>query len=294
MSSPLRFEREEKGPAAGVVTVWLEQPGRPVVALDRALFERLDATLDAIGATAKGFVLASTAERAWVAGADLKEIDALSDDQLQDYLELGARVMGRIAHLHCPTVAAIHGATLGGGLELAMHCDALVACLKPGAKAYPIGLPEAALGICPGWGGTNLLPARIDPAHAILMTAKGATLDITQAREASLVDELVDSPEALMAEARELAATLVKAAPEREPRNIHEPEWRDNVRAALAKISGELPDTKAAKAVKLAVQTGLDLGWDAAIAAERHLLIHLRRTEEGRAGVKAFLAKGAK
>lgn len=292
MSSPLRFEREEKGPAAGVVTVWLEQPGRPVVVLDRALFQRLDATLDAIGASAKGFVLASAAERAFVAGADLKEINGLTDDQLQDYLELGARVMGRIAHLHCPTVAAIHGATLGGGLELAMHCDALVACLKPGAKPYPIGLPEAALGICPGWGGTNLLPARIDPAHAILMTAKGSTLDIAQARDANLVDELVDSPETLLVEARELAATLIKDKPEREPRNIHEPEWRDAVRAGLAKIAGELPDTKAAKAVKLAVQTGLDLGWEAAIAAERHLLIHLRRTEEGRAGIQAFLSKG--
>lgn len=292
MSSPLRFEREEKGPAAGVVTVWLEQPGRPVVVLDRALFQRLDATLDAIGASAKGFVLASSAERAFVAGADLNEINGLTDDQLQDYLELGARVMGRIAHLHCPTVAAINGATLGGGLELAMHCDALVACLKPGAKPYPIGLPEAALGICPGWGGTNLLPARIDPAHAILMTAKGSTLDIAQARDANLVDELVDSPDTLLVEARELAATLIKDKPEREPRNIHEPEWRDAVRSGLARITGELPDTKAAKAVKLAVQTGLDLGWEAAIAAERHLLIHLRRTEEGRAGIKAFLSKG--
>ncbi len=294
MTSPLRFEREEKGDAAGVVTVWLEQPGRPVVVLDRALFERLDATMDAIGSGAKGLVLASKAERAWVAGADLKEINGLGDDDLQEYLELGARVMGRIAHMHCPTVAAIHGATLGGGLELAMHCDALVACLKPGSKAYPIGLPEAGLGICPGWGGSNLLPARMDPAHAILMTASGRTIDVTQAREASLVDELVETPEAMMAEAKELAATLMKEGPEREPRNIHEPEWREKVRDGLQRITPELPETKAAKAVKLAVQTGLDLGWEAAIAAERHLLMHLRRTDEGKAGIQAFLSKSAK
>lgn len=274
------------------MTIRLEQPDRPVVVLNRDLLNRLDATLDAIGATAKGLVLASASERAFVAGADLQEIDGLSDKDLDEYLRLGSRVFARIAHMHCPTVAAINGATLGGGLELAMHCDSLIACLSPDAKRYPIGLPEASLGICPGWGGCNMLPARMrDPARAILMTATGETISVIAARETGLLDELIDDPKALLPTARSLAASLSKSAGEREPRNIHEPEWRQSVLDAASVVRSSLPDTKPAKAVHLAVQTGLDLGWEAGVAAERHLLIHLRRTPEGRAGVRAFLDK---
>ena len=288
---PLPVRREESGPAAGVLTVTLETPGKPVVILNRELLQRLDATMDLIGRSAKGFVLASASERVFVAGADLTEIAAMSDRELDDYLALGQRVYGRIAHLHCPTVAAINGAVLGGGLEIAMHCDALVACLPKGAKPYHVGLPEAGLGLCPGWGGTNMLPTRMDPADAIRMTATGKTVDVTYAREARLIDELIDNPAELLTEARELAATLKKTGPEREPRNIHEPEWRDAVRDALAKVRPELPKTKAAQAVVLAVQTGLDLGWEAAIGAERHLLGYLRKTPEAKQAMQAFFAK---
>lgn len=289
---PLPFRREETGPAAGVFTITLETPGKPVVILNRELLTRLDATLDAIGAQAKGLVLASASERVFVAGADLTEIVAYSDRDLADYLSLGSRVFGRIAHMHCPTVAAINGAVLGGGLELALHCDALVACLPKGAKPYQVGLPEASLGLCPGWGGTNLLPARMDPADAIRMTALGKTCDALFARDAKLFDELIDNPAELLTEARELAATLKKSAPEREPRNIHEPEWRDHVRDALAKVRPELPRNKAAHAVILAVQTGLDLGWEAALGVERHLLGHLRKTPEAKTALEAFFARG--
>src|SRR4030095_4414837 len=76
---------------------------------------------------------------------------------------------------------AINGAALGGGLELAMHCDGLVAAPPPSrdgapGKPYPVGLPEAGLGLCPGWGGTNLLPARMDAADAIRRAASGQTM----------------------------------------------------------------------------------------------------------------------
>lgn len=293
-ATPLPYSKDTKGQTEGVVTVTLEaEGGKPVVILTKGLFERLDATLDAIGASARGFVLASAGERAFVAGADLNLINSASDRELDDYLALGARVMGRIAHMHCPTVAAIHGACLGGGLELAMHCDALVASLGKGVKAYQVGLPEAGLGLCPGWGGTNMLPARMDPAEAIRLIATGHTMGVDYARDARLVDELVE-PQDLLAEAKELAATLKKSAPEREPRCIHEPEWRDKVRDALGRARAELPKTKAATAVALAIDTGLGLGWDAAIAAERHLLAHLRKTAECKEALRAFFAKSAR
>lgn len=292
--TPLPYTKDASGPTSGVVVITLEpEAGKPVVTLNRRLFQRLDAALDAIGASAKGLVLASSTERAFVAGADLREIDSLSDRELAEYLELGARVMGRIAHMHCPTVAAINGSTLGGGLELAMHCDALVASLAKGAKPYQIGLPEAGLGLCPGWGGTNMLPARMEPAEAIRLIASGQTVGVDYARDAQLIDELVE-PKDLLQESKELAASLTKGAPEREPRCIHEPEWREKVREALHRVRPELPKTKASTAVVLAIDTGLGLGWEAAIAAERHLLAHLRKTPECKEALKAFFAKSAR
>ncbi|MGD9693295.1 MAG: enoyl-CoA hydratase/isomerase family protein [Phycisphaerales bacterium] len=290
-ATPLPFAREETGPAAGVVTITLESPGRPVVILNKELFERLDATLDAIGATAKGLVLASASERAFVAGADLKEISSFNDDALDDYLALGQRVMGRIAHMHCTTIAAINGPTLGGGLELALHCDMLVACLPNGGKDYMIGLPEATLGLCPGWGGASMLPARMDPAEAIRLAASGKTVPISFAREANLIEMLLDDPSKLLPTAKEMAASLLKEGAEREPRNIHEPEWREPTRDAIAHAQSQLPKTKAAHAVVLSMKTCIDLGWEAAQGVERHLLIHLRKTPEARDAIQSFLSR---
>lgn len=290
-ATPLPFSREETGPAAGVVTITLESPGRPVVVLDRELFQRLDATLDAIGATAKGLVLASASERVFVAGADLKEISGLTDQQLDEYLALGQRVMGRIAHMHCTTVAAINGPTLGGGLELALHCDMLIACLPKGGRDFQIGLPEATLGICPGWGGASMLPARMDPAEAVRLAATGKTVPVSFAREANLIEMLIEDPAKLLPAAKEMAASLLKEGPEREPRNIHEPEWRESVRDAIAHTQSQLPKTRAASAVVLTMKTCIDLGWEAAQGVERHLLVHLRKTPEARDAIQSFLGR---
>ncbi|NQX95735.1 MAG: enoyl-CoA hydratase/isomerase family protein, partial [Erythrobacter sp.] len=176
-----------------IATLTLDQPGRPVVVIEQALLEQLDATLDSLPDDLDGFVLASAADRAFVAGADLKAIMALNDAQLHTYLEFGARVFQRIADLPCPTAAAIHSTALGGGLELAMHCDGLIGVNDPDAKPYLIGLPEAGLKICPGWGGTNLLPARIDPKSAIAATANGAAFKSNVAAELDIFDATCDS-----------------------------------------------------------------------------------------------------
>ncbi|TVQ60428.1 MAG: enoyl-CoA hydratase/isomerase family protein [Phycisphaerales bacterium] len=294
--TPLRHERDEHGSTEGVVTLWLEQSERPVVVLDRDLFRRIDAALDAIGDDVRGLVLASASARVFVAGADLKEIDGLNDAELDEYLTLGARVMGRIASLPCTTVAAINGAALGGGLELAMHCDLLVASMPAGtpekpARPYPVGLPEAGLGICPGWGGTNLLPARMAPDRAIRMTATGETFDVKAAREHGLIDELLDQPSRLLHAARERAGRRPKAAPRAHPRSIGDDDRREGCREALERIGPELPDTGAARAVARCVRTGVEEGWEAALREERRLLIELRNTEVAREKLAAFFAK---
>ena len=170
----LPIERSEDG----IVTLKLTpNPARPrggVVVLDRWLIDAVDEAMSTIAAgdTPTGFILASASERVFVAGADLAEIEELDDQQLKEYLQRGAATWQRIVELPCTTAAAINGATLGGGLELALHCDGLVAAVVPtDSKPWRIGLPEAGLGLCPGWGGTQTLPARIDPAIAIQSAA---------------------------------------------------------------------------------------------------------------------------
>lgn len=290
-----------------MVTLRLSQPDRPVVVLDRALLQSIDATLDAILAEGRpaGFVLASDS-RVFVAGADLHEIMSLSDAELHEYLSFGQRVYGRIAALPCTTVAAIHGAALGGGLEIAMHCDRLIAALpassdpaKP-AKPYPIGLPEASLGITPGWGGTNMLPARMDPERAIRMTATGQTFTIVDAREAGLIEELVDDPAALAARARAIAAE-----PKSPTRKAGEPiavcnagprpgATIEHLERVLDGLRGERAWPPAALAVFDCVETGLRQGWKAALDAERHALVRLRNTPEAKAAIHAFFEKSRK
>ncbi|HZW08316.1 MAG TPA: enoyl-CoA hydratase-related protein, partial [Phycisphaerales bacterium] len=201
-TSPFALESDSSGPFAGVVVIRLEQAGRSVVVLDEALIRRLEATLKALPRNSVGLVLASASERVFVAGADLKTIVELDDPQLDRYLAYGQRVFGMLARLPFPTAAAIGGAALGGGLELAMHCDGLVACPAVSGKPYPVGLPEAGLSICPGWGGTNLLPARMDPSEAIRRTATGATMPVEEARSAGVFDAFATSPEELLPTAK--------------------------------------------------------------------------------------------
>lgn len=292
--TPLAIERDASGPGLPVVTLTLDQPGRKVLVLDRALLASIDAALNKIGTDLRGFVLAS-ASRVFVAGADLREIDALDDAELDAYLAFGQRVFARIAALPCTTVAAINGAALGGGLELAMHCDVLLA-LRPAdpAKPYQIGLPEASLGLCPGWGGTNLLPARVEPGLAVTLTASGKPISVEEAHKHGLISDLFDAPESLIADARRRAREPkpARARPD-EPLNLSEPAVRGRVAAAMQRVEPGLPDTDASRGVAECVREGLRAGWRASLEAERRTLVRLRSTDAARTALKAFFDRTA-
>ena len=291
MDLQLNSERDE----AGVVTLWLDSPHRSVVVLDGWLLDQLHLFFDRLEAEEEptGFVLASASDRVFVAGADLAEIDALPDDQLHAYLTEGAEAFARISALPCPSVAVVSGAVLGGGLEIAMHCDGLVAA-KPaqGAKSYRVGLPEAGLGLCPGWGGTQMLPARVDPAEAIAFAATGVPPVISDF-PAGLFDEIVDDA----AKLPEAARRWLKAHPRTEshstPRCI-DGSNRAKVGAGLEAVRDSLPDSPAAHAVIEAVEIGLVDGFSAGIAAERRLLVSLRHTKIARSKLQAFFGKNKK
>lgn len=289
----LPLSREASGPFAGVVTVTLEQPGKPVVVLDEALIRRLELTLKQIPRDSRGLVLASASERVFVAGADLKTIQDASDADLHRYLAYASSVFAFLADFPFPTVAAINGAVLGGGLELAMHCDGLVAA--PGLKPYPVGLPEAGLNICPGWGGTNLLPARIDPAQAILLTAEGKPLLFDNAKAAGMFDAIAPTTAELLDTARRwVVDRAAKGRIQRDgapSRWIGRPGVATKVLDALENVRESLPHTEAAAAVAIAIDDGLAKGWNAALATEQRELVRLRETPAGKASIAAFFAK---
>ena len=278
----LRFEVSDNA----IVTLWLDGGGRPVVVLDRHLIQRLNTTLDEIEALTdiKGLMLKSDCERVFVAGADLAEIDALDDHGLHGYLAFGTTVFTRIANLPYPTVALINGAALGGGLEIAMHCQGIIASTTNAkGKPYPIGLPEAGLGICPGWGGTQMLPARIDPAAALQATATGTTF---------MSNEL---PEGLCAEMVESTGELDNAglewlAAQSKPDECIISVNNDAVFANAANV--DLEPSEAANAVLLAYKTGVEQGYAAGVSIEQCELVKLRHTPTARQRLEAFLSKG--
>ncbi len=227
---------------------------------------------------------------------------ALSDRQLDEYLQYGSRVFGMISDLPCRTCAAINGAALGGGLEIAMHCDGLIAAPAPVRdgvpKPYPVGLPEAGLSICPGWGGTNLLPARMDPAEALRRTASGKTMLVDEAANFGLFDRVAPSGPALLETAMQWLVDQEKTGGP--ARRGGPSRWigasdgqKSSVLKALDAVRDELIATPPGAAVAQAVDAGLTRGWQAALAVERERLIALRNSPEGKRAIEAFFA-GAK
>lgn len=300
-AQPLPLERSPDGFA----TLTLEQPGKPVVVLDLELLQRLDATLATLvgagGRDIRGLIVRSGSERVFVAGADLKTISEWSDDQLDRYLAFGQKVFLALATLPFPTVAAINGAALGGGLELAMHCDALVAAppaLRDGqpGKPYPVGLPECSLGLCPGWGGTNLFPLCFDePARAIRLCAEGKPMLFDEAAGSGLFSEVAGSQAELLATARKWLESAAAAAA---VQNYSEPDpWKRSPAQAtktllsMDRARSELAPTEATRVVLECLNAGLTRGYQAALDAERRNLVRLRHTPEAKQALQAFFAR---
>jgi enoyl-CoA hydratase/carnithine racemase len=285
----------------GIASVRLDQPGRPVVVLDHDLLRRLEATLAAIPRGIRGFILASASERVFVAGADLKTITEWSDDQLHRYLAFGSEVYLTLATLPCPTVAAINGAALGGGLELPMHCDGMIASRS--IKPYPVGLPEAGLCICPGWGGTNLLPMWVKPESipdAITRTCTGKPYILDEAIAAGLFDHVVDSAADLIPACKAwLKSRPAASSNSRELWSVENGHTTSRAAAvkALDSIRHDpqlIPATDESRACIAALNTGLTQGYIAALASERDSLVKLRHTPRAKEALANFFAKAKK
>ncbi len=136
----------------------------------------------------RGVILRSAKPSIFIAGADLKTLSKTSTLEIEEILELGQRVFTDFESLPLPKVAAIHGACLGGGYELALCCDWRLASDHPATK---VGLPETQLGLLPAWGGSTRLPRLVGVQKALAHILKGPQLPARAAKKAGLVDEVV-------------------------------------------------------------------------------------------------------
>lgn len=135
-----------------------------------------------------GLVIRSEKPNIFFAGADLRELSSARGDDLSRLIATGQTLFNCIADLPYPTVAAIHGACVGGGFELALACDWRIATHASSTK---IGLPETQLGILPAWGGTTRLPSLLGLQDALPVILSGKLYSATDAKRKGLVDEVV-------------------------------------------------------------------------------------------------------
>jgi enoyl-CoA hydratase/carnithine racemase len=152
-------------------------------------------------------VLASALPDAYCVGADLKERNQLDDDGLQAQRAVFVEAFAAVREIGLPTVAAVEGYALGGGYELALSCDLIVA-----GDTATVGLPEVSLGLVPGGGGTQLLSRRAGRARALDLVLTGRRVNAPEAYELGLVDRLVPAGTARTA-AADLAAAIARHSP---------------------------------------------------------------------------------
>ena len=180
-----------------IALITIDTPGSSANIIDDQLFDQLDRTMERLMAqdNLAGVILYSAKPRIFVAGADLKKIVATADwpdSKVHQFCSRGRAVMARFSRCPFVSVAAVGGACVGGGLELALWCDALVATDEPRTK---LGLPEVKLGLVPGWAGTARLPRIAGFENAADLITSGRLVSATEAKSMGFVEEVVPKDE---------------------------------------------------------------------------------------------------
>jgi len=241
------------------VVAHLELVNPPLNLVTAELLEELDAALATLEAAEPGdvraVVVSGRGDRAFSAGSHVGEFEAQRGPGGRDRLAFESRVANRLATLPMPTIAAIEGNALGGGLELALACDIRVA-----SERAKLGLPEVRLAVTPGAGGTQRLPRVVGLARAKELILTGRLIDAAEAERIGLVTRVVPAGQAL-AVAREIGAEIA--------------------------LRGPLAVREAKRLIDAAPDTSIDDG----LAAELEASLRVFASDDLLEGATAFLAK---
>ena len=238
-----------------VAVVTISRP-EALNSLNTQVIAELEQTVDMIEKNSDLSAMILTGEgRSFVAGADIGEQYPLDLSQGRKWGQRGSAVMRRIEKLAIPTIAAVNGFALGGGCEIAMACDIILAYEK--AK---FGQPEVGLGITPGFSGTQRLPRRVGAAMAKELIFSGKMISAVEAERIGLANHVYPADE-LMNKAMEMAESFAK-----------------NAQIAV-------------RYSKACIDRGMETGIDEGIAMENELFAMCFATRDQKEGMKAFLEK---
>jgi len=274
----------------GVLVLSLDRADEKVNALSRPVIDELAAMLERIALELPKGVIVRSGKAGGIPGADIKGFEQIeAKGQTEDWIRLGQLTFQRLAELRCPTVAIIHGVSLGGGTELALACRYRVASNDPTTR---IGLPEVNLGIYPGWGGSVRLPRLIGAPAALDMMLTCRNQSPASAKAIGLVDRVVE-PSELM----EAAIGFIQRGGQR-PFGQRFKAWATNTWIARQIISGQAAGKTAAKAPKAHYPAPYKLietwrrtggqGVHAALKAEARSVVELSKTPTARNLVRVF------
>ena len=296
-SAPCRTRNISREVADGICTLTFDRSNSSANIFDHDTLLELDSHLDWIehATELRGLILISAKENIFIAGADVHALAGMADQpapapaqDLRELIQLGQGVFNRLASLRTPTLAAIHGACLGGGFEMALACDCRLATE---ARATKIGLPEIMLGILPAWGGCTRLPRLIGLPKSLEMILAGKTLSADRALKLGMIDEVVPR-ERLLEIARQRIGKPVK---------LHRPSWRvsnNTVSAMLirtraarelaAKTRGNYPAPFEALNV---ITHGVTLPMEKSLELEREAILRLAQTPACHNLLRLFVLK---
>jgi enoyl-CoA hydratase len=240
-----------------IATITVNRPDK-LNALNNRVIAELGEMIDSLRADRDvGGIILTGAGRAFVAGADISELEEVAGDSAEALAKRGQSVFRRFETSPKPTIAAVNGFALGGGCELAMACHVRVA-----SENAKFGQPEVKLGLIPGYGGTQRLPRLVGKGRALQLLLTGEMIDAQEAFRIGLVNRVVAANELLSAANAMMRAMLANAP------------------LALA-------------ACVTAVNDGADAALDTALALEASAFGRLGATDDKREGTRAFLEKRA-
>ena len=285
-NSAWRLERD----GDGIASLVIDRPGSSANTLSQAILLELEALLRELeAAPPKGVIVRSGKSSGFIAGADIREFTTFrSATEGYEHIRIGQRIFDQLAALSCPTVAAISGFALGGGLELALACRYRVAVND---SRLALGLPEVQLGIHPGFGGTVRAVRLLGVRQAMDLMLTGKPLRADRALQSGLVDRLVPAAE-LERAAR--AILIERPAPRHAPlpdRLLGLPGVRQLMRASLEARVARQARREHYPAPYAIIDLWVRYGarGRAAFDAEAHSIARLFTTEAARGLVRMFL-----